>query len=615
MIDSTHPVRFVELWAGADPAHRRRPVRWWIALAVLMLAPAISVHGQDTTTPRSVAPAGGSAAVAEDAPSKPMSTIATNPSSAVSEHPIKSGWMERVDAFFGKFLVKPLAAIVFFDFGTGRWLGTSVPFVVVWLLGAGIFLTLRMAFINIRGFKHAIDLTRGIYDDPNETGDVSHFQALSAALSATVGLGNIGGVAVAIATGGPGATFWMVVAGFLGMTTKFAECTLGQMYRTQDSEGHVLGGPMRYLHVGLEEIGWGRVGAALAMIYAVICIGASFGGGNSYQVAQSLSAIQQDIRFLHPDDGFPWIYGAVMALLVGLVIVGGIKSIGRVAGAIVPVMCIAYIATCMFILVTHADRLPTAFAEIFRGAFTPEGMYGGFLGVMVTGIRRAVFSNEAGVGSASIAHSAAKTEQPVSEGIVALLEPFIDTVCVCTATALVVVVTGVYRADRVADRPELQRQVAELVKVDQSTRPVTVQRDGQAVTEQQVVQTARAERGAAITLLAFRSGGYQWFGYVLFFCVFLFAYSTCISWSYYGERCWAELFGERTSFIYKWLFLLFTFLGAVVTPQNILDFSDLMILSLSLPNLFGVFLMSGKIQRALTDYWRLYQSGGLKRHQ
>lgn len=511
----------------------------------------------------------------------------------------KDDWISTVDGLFGKLLVGPMEAILFYDFGTGDkpkkdesgkvvvdesgkpvmnkgWLGTSIPFVVIWLLCGGIFLTIRMAFINLRGFFHAIQLVRGVYDEEDHKGDVSHFQALSSALSGTVGLGNIAGVAIAIGLGGPGATFWLIVAGFLGMTSKFAECTLAVMYRKTDEEGRVLGGPMVYLKEGLSRIGLGPLGSVLGIVFTVLCIGGSFGGGNSFQVVQSLNALKTEPAFSFLND-YPWIYGLLMVVLVGVVIIGGIKSIGNFAGAIVPFMCIAYMGICFAVLAMNYDQLIPAVGLILRGAFTPEGLYGGFLGVMVLGIKRAVFSNEAGAGSAAIAHSAAKTDEPVSEGIVALLEPFIDTIVVCTLTGLTIVVTGVYR------QPD-------------------------------VLQWAVDSQGASITLAAFtQNPAFAWFKYVLYLAVFLFAYSTCVSWSYYGERCFVSLFGQKSSFFYKCLFLTFTFLGSIVSPTNILSFSDMLILSMSIPNLLGVFLMSGMIKSELDRYWARYKSGELKK--
>lgn len=538
--------------------------------------------------------------------------------SAADSEQRPGGWMERIDAAFARFVVAPLAKTLFYDFGTQQFqlrrllaqdtdgdgkvsrqeaegraaaafsqldknrddqltekellvLAPSVPAVVMWLLLGGIFFTLRMTFINVRGFWHAIRLTKGDYDDPNETGEVSHFQALASALSATVGLGNIAGVAIAVGSGGPGAIFWLILAGVFGMSTKFAECTLGQMYRKVAPDGTVSGGPMHYLRDGLGELGWGRAGAVLATIYAIICMGASFGGGCAFQVGQSLGPIKEKIGILQTQ---PWIYGVVMSILVGVVIIGGIRRIAATAARIVPLMCGIYVLMALVVLGYHYDHILPAFGEIVSKAFTGNAIFGGFLGVAVIGIKRAVFSNEAGIGSASIAHAAAKTEEPVSEGIVALLEPFIDTVVVCTMTGLVIVITGVY------EQPEYAGLVA-------------------------------SDDGAALTARALESVC-GWFPWLLCLSVMLFAYSTMISWSYYGERCWSLLFGPRSSIIYKCMFLGFVMLGSIVTATNIKDFADLMILSLAFPNILGVAILSGRVRRALDRYWARYQSGELK---
>ena len=453
--------------------------------------------------------------------------------------------------------------------GTGK----SAPLAVLWLVLGAVFFTFRMGFINVRAFGHAIAVVRGRYTDPSARapGEVSHFQALSAALSATVGLGNIAGVAIAISKGGPGATFWMIIAGLLGMSSKFAECTLGQKYREVRPDGHVMGGAMHYLSKGLKEMGLGPLGMVLAVMFTVLCIGGSLAGGNSFQVRQSLDAVSQTVPFLK-DNG--WVYGLVMTVLVGIVIIGGIRRIAKVAEKIVPSMCGIYILACLVILGINLDQIPTAFSAIFQGAFTPDAAYGGLIGVLVIGFTRAAFSNEAGIGSAAIAHSAAQTDHPVREGIVALLEPFIDTVIVCTMTALVIVITGAYA------NPDFADEIA-------------------------------GNQGAALTSQAM---GMQisWFPYVLSVAVALFAFSTMISWSYYGERCWAWAFGERTSLIYKLLFLSFTFLGSVLSATAVLDFGDLMILGMALPNILGVLLLSGKVRADLTDYWRRYKRGEFK---
>ena len=449
----------------------------------------------------------------------------------------------------------------------------TLPFAVVWLVIGAVFFTVRMSFINLRGFKHAIDVVRGRFTDPNHqgAGEVSHFQALTTALSATVGLGNIAGVAIAVSIGGPGATFWMIMAGLLGMSSKFVECTLGQMYRREREDGHVMGGAMFYLSNGLSEKGLGLLGKPLAALFAVLCIGGSLAGGNSFQVNQSRDAIGATIPALMD---YQWIYGLVMTLLVGVVIIGGIKRIANVAEKVVPLMAGIYMLAALAILAMNLGAVPGAFYSIFAGAFTPAAGYGGFIGVLVVGFQRAAFSNEAGVGSAAIAHSAAKTDYPVREGIVALLEPFIDTVVVCTTTALVIVITGAYSAEL---HPEWQQYVT-------------------------------GNNGAALTSAAMGSQ-ISWFPYVLAVAVAMFAFSTMISWSYYGERCWSYLFGESSSLIYKLIFLAFTFLGSILSAKNMLNFGDLMILSMCIPNILGVYFLSGKVKRALDDYWTKYTNG------
>jgi AGCS family alanine or glycine:cation symporter len=446
-----------------------------------------------------------------------------------------------------------------------------LPFIVLWLVVGAIFLTLRMGFINVRAFWHAIHVTRGRYTNPNEPGDVSHFDALSTALSATVGLGNIAGVAIAITVGGPGATFWMIVAGLIGMTTKFTECTLGQMYREVRHDGHVLGGPVQYLSKGFAERGMPGTGRFLAVFFALLCIGGSLGGGNAFQVNQSMNAIQETVPWL---TSAPWAYGLGMTVLVGIVIVGGIRRIAGVADKVVPLMAFVYMAAALVVILSNLDQVPGALAAIVTQAFAPEAAYGGFVGTLVTGFQRAAFSNEAGAGSASIAHSAAKTKYPVREGIVALLEPFIDTVVICTMTALVINISGAYNNPAYAD-------------------------------------LITGARGAALTSRAFGEH-ITWFPYVLSASVFLFAFSTMISWSYYGERCSVWLFGDASSAYFKGLFLVFVFLGSVITSTNVLDFGDLMILGMALPNLVGVYLLHGKVRAALDTYWANYKAGELQ---
>jgi AGCS family alanine or glycine:cation symporter len=474
-----------------------------------------------------------------------------------------------LDQGFGANVVGPIAQVLFFDlifWDNGTEGDLKLPFIVFWLIAGAIFFTLRFGFINIRAFKHALVVTTGHYDNPDDPGEVTHFQALSSALSATVGLGNIAGVAVAVAVGGPGAIFWMIVAGFLGMSSKFIECTLGQMYREVGDDGHILGGPMRYLDRGLDQLGLPRLGRLLAILFALMCIGGSFGGGNMFQANQSYAQVA-DVLPIFAGGWGSLAYGITLAFLVGIVIVGGIRRIGQVAGFIVPLMCGVYLLAGLFIIISNYDQVGPAFGKIIGEAFSPQAGFGGMLGVLVTGFRRAAFSNEAGVGSASIAHSAAATDEPVREGIVALLEPFIDTIVVCTMTGLVVVITGAYEGG--------------------------------------------GEEGVLMTSKAFATV-LPWFPKVLSLAVFLFAFSTMISWSYYGERCWTFLFGAQFSMVYKALFLCFIVFGSVLKLGNVIDFSDLMILGMSFPNILGAFLLSGKVSEALKSYWGRYKSGQMQ---
>jgi len=463
---------------------------------------------------------------------------------------------KQIDSFFADFIVQPLASLMFWEIPF-----VGFPLIVAWLLFGALYFTVRMRFVNIRLFKHAINLVRGKYETKNQVGEVSHFQALTTALSATVGLGNIAGVAIAIGTGGPGATFWMILVGFLGMSSKFTECTLGQMYRKVRKDGTIMGGAMHYLSEGLKEKNLAGLGGFLAGLFCILCIGGSFGGGNAFQVVQSLDLIKTVIP---PLAQYSWVYGLIMSTLVGVVIIGGIKSISRVASIIVPFMCGVYLIACIFILISKFSLIPAAFALIFEQAFSPDAAFGGFLGVLIIGVKRAVFSNEAGIGSAAIAHSAAKVSNPVEEGSVALLEPFIDTIVVCTMTALVIIITGSY--------------------MDPSNAEFIANNQGGALTS--------AAMGSVI----------PWFPYILSVAVFLFAFSTMISWSYYGERCWVYLFGDKSSLIYKILFLIFCFLGSIITATNILDFSDLMILGMAFPNILGLFILSGKVSELLINY-------------
>ena len=468
-----------------------------------------------------------------------------------------------VNEFFGE-VNGYLANVLFFDVGFG------MPFIVAWLIVGAVFLTVRMGFINFWLLGHSVRVLRGKYARPDDEGEVTPFQALTTALSATVGLGNIAGVAIAVSIGGPGATFWMIIAGLLGMTSKFTEATLAQTYREVRPDGHVMGGAMEYLSRGFAEKGMPRFGYVMAVMFCVLAIGGSLGAGNAFQVSQSLNAVQQSIPWFNEYD---WVFGGIMAFLVAIVIIGGIKRIAHVAEALVPTMVIIYLLAASWIILSNIGQLPAAFGAILTGAFSLEAGIGGLIGIIVQGFKRAAFSSEAGIGSAAIAHATAQSHYPVRQGIVALLEPFIDTVVICTMTALVIIITGVYNA------PEH----AALVEGSQ---------------------------GAALTSVAFGSV-ISWFPIVLSVCVVLFAYSTMISWSYYGERCWSFMFGERGSLIYKATFIVFIVLGSVTHAGNILDFSDLLILAMAFPNFIALYAFSGKVRTMLDEYLAKLKSGEL----
>ena len=460
------------------------------------------------------------------------------------------------------------------------------------IIGATYF-TIYFKFINLRGIRTSINIVRGKYDsidhqetmeaggDPTPGGDiietiaveghegeVSHFQALTAALSATVGLGNIAGVAIAVSIGGAGATFWMIVAGLLGMASKFVECTLGVKYRDIDENGVVYGGPMYYLTKGLKSKGLEKLGKVLAVLFAIFVIGGSFGGGNMFQVNQAFQLVENitggEASVLH---GKGWLFGVVMAALVGIVIIGGIKKIAKVTDKIVPFMVVIYVVASLFVIFSNLNMIGDAFSKIFTGAFSPEGVAGGAIGVLVQGFRRAAFSNEAGIGSASIAHSAVKTKYAASEGMVALLEPFIDTVVVCTMTALVLIITGNVNAANASLN------------------------DAQAI---------------LLTSGAFESA-ISWFPYVLTIAVVLFAFSTMISWSYYGFQGWAYLFGrsKKMEYTYKIIFCLFVVVGAAASLGSVIGFSDAMIFAMMVPNMVGIVILAPKVKNELEKYLKV----------
>jgi AGCS family alanine or glycine:cation symporter len=465
-----------------------------------------------------------------------------------------------------------VAGFVFTSFPVG---GVQIPFVLVWLIFAATLFTFYFRFVNFRAFRHGFQLVRGDFSDPLAAGEVTHFQALATALSGTVGLGNIAGVAVAVSLGGPGATFWMILAGLLGMSSKFVECTLGVKYRNEYTDGTVSGGPMYYLSKGLAERSekLKTLGKVLAILFAVFCIGGSFGGGNMFQANQSfmqLVAVTGGETSWLADKG--WLFGIVIATLVGLVVIGGIQSIARVTSKIVPFMAVVYVTAGLVIILINLSDVPAAFAAILSGAFSAEGVAGGVIGVLFQGFKRAAFSNEAGIGSAAIAHSAVRTKRPVTEGFVALYEPFVDTVVVCTVTALVIIITGTWNPS-----------------VDPS-------------------------QGVALTSAAFEST-ISWFPWVLTVAVVLFAFSTMISWSYYGLKAWTYLFGESliTDIIYKILFLLFIIIGSSMQLASVIDFSDAMIFAMAFPNVLGIYFLLPVVKREMDEYWAEYKAGNLKK--
>jgi AGCS family alanine or glycine:cation symporter len=451
--------------------------------------------------------------------------------------------------------------------------GASLPLIVVWLVVAGLFFTIWLGFMQVRGPRLAIDLVRGKYSSPDDAGEVTHFQALATAVSGTVGLGNIAGVAVAISLGGPGATFWMICAGLLGMATKMAECMLGVKYRREHADGSVSGGPMYYLRYGLAERGLGGLGKVLAVFFAIFMIGGAVGGGNMFQsnqaTVQIISVTGGDDSFLSGND---WIVGLLFAALVGAVIIGGIKSIAKVTEKIVPFMAVVYITACIIVIIWNIGSVPAAFGDIFTGAFTGEGVAGGVIGALIVGFQRAAFSNEAGLGSASVAHSAVKTEEPATEGFVAMLEPFIDTVVICTMTALTIVITGVWN----------DPDATELGGVDLTSRSFE-------------------------TVL-------PWFPTVLAFAVVLFAFSTMLSWSYYGMKATGYLFGDNVvaENVFKVIFLIFTVIGSAAALEEVLNFSDSAIFLMSVPNIIGLYLLAPVIRKEIHGYFDRVQSGEVK---
>ncbi|MGB2128132.1 MAG: alanine/glycine:cation symporter family protein [Flavicella sp.] len=489
----------------------------------------------------------------------------------------KHGMAERINEGF-----KPIAdawgSFVFYPVPLGG--GLEMPFVIIMLLLAGLMFTVIFKFANIRLFPTSINIVRGSYDKvdhdadssentDNNVGEVSHFQALTAALSGTVGLGNIAGVAIAISLGGPGATFWMIIAGLIGMSSKFVECTLGVKYRDIGEDGTIYGGPMYYLKKGLADVGKSKLGKILGFVFAIMVVGGSFGGGNMFQANQAAQQFTTMIGAVSPSASL--IFGVVMAIFVAIVIIGGIKRIGNITEKVVPFMVGIYFLAAIIILIANFSNIGDAFAQIFAGAFNPKGISGGLLGVLIVGFQRAAFSNEAGIGSAAIAHSAVKTKYPASEGLVALLEPFIDTVVVCTMTALVIIITN---------------------------------NDGSIMT-----YGVKSPDGVVATSKAFASV-IPWFPYVLTIAVVLFAFSTMLSWSYYGLQGWMFLFGrsKASDYSYKILFCTFVIIGSAASLGSVTDFSDAMIFAMAAPNVIGLIFLYPKVKEELSKYIKAIKS-------
>lgn len=470
--------------------------------------------------------------------------------------------MSGIDATIDS-LVRPaadaLAAVVFFQL---PFYGARIPVVVLWLVIGAVFFTVRFRFVSLTRFGEALRLVRMPLMD-RYPGEVSHFQALSAALSGTVGIGNIAGVAVAVSLGGPGAAFWMIVAGFLGMSTKFVECTLSVLYRRENGDGTVSGGPMYFLERGFAERGLADIGRGLGMFYAFGIVIGCMGIGNMFQSNQvfaQLVGITGGEASWFADKG--WLIGLVMAVTVGFVIIGGIKSIARVTERLVPIMALLYLVGAGMVLVVNAEAVPWAYAQMLTGAFTGEGVTGGALGVVIIGFQRALFSNEAGIGSASIAHAAVHTDEPLTEGIVALLEPFIDTVVICHATALVVITTMYYEPG-----------------------------------------FASGLGGIELTSAAF-ARALGWSTPILSLAAALFALSTMLAWSYYGLKGWTYLVGEKrgAELGFNAVFCLFVALGCMIELEAVLDFSDALVFLICVPNLIGLYVLTPVVAKRLRDY-------------
>jgi len=474
---------------------------------------------------------------------------------------------QKIDNFFNTYLGW-FANTIFY--GVKIQDGATFPLIVGWLFIAAIVFTLYFGFIQFRKFKLSIDIVSGKYTDPHckGKGEVSHFQALATALSGTVGLGNIAGVGVAVAIGGPGATFWMIICGLFGMASKFTEATLGVKYRNEHEDGTVSGGPMYYLSKAFKDKGYVKIGKFLAVGFAIMTILSSFGAGNMFQGNQANAMI---VKTLDIAPGYGWVTGIILAVLVAAVIMGGMKSIGSVTSKLVPTMAVLYVGMSIIVLVTHYTQIGDAFNQIFVGAFTGAGVAGGVLGALIQGLKRATFSNEAGVGSAAIAHAAVKTKEPITEGLVALLEPFIDTVIICTMTALVITISGMNTGDL---------------------------------------------QGVTLTAAAFTETS-MIFEYILAIAVVLFAFSTMISWSYYGLKAWTYLFGQTKTneTIYKSIYLGFVIVGTSISFGAVIDFSDAAMFAMSIFNIIGLYYLMPIVKKELNSFISRIESGEIKKYK
>ncbi len=467
-----------------------------------------------------------------------------------------------IDVQIDEFLKPASDTITNFIFSSFNFYGEQIPVVVCWLLFAGIFFTFYFKFLNIRFFKRAIRVALGKYDHPNDPGEITHFQSFTAAMSGTIGLGNIAGVAVAISIGGPGAMIWMIITAFFGMTLKFVEVSLGHKYRVIYPDGTVSGGAIRYLSQGFSELNLPRLGKFLAIFFAICCIGGSFGGGNMFQANQAFQQIVESTGGMEsPLYQKGWLVGLVFAVVVGAIIIGGIKSIGKVTEKLVPFMALIYVSACLYIILINFSLLPQTLKLAFTSAFNVDAATGGLIGAMIAGIKRAVFSNEAGIGSAPIAYAPAKSSSHLNTGFMSLLSPFVDTILICSMSALVIIITGEYK------------------------------NGGDGI------------QGVELTSRAFESA-LTWFPIVLSICITLFALSTLITWSYYGLRCWTYIFGISTfsKYSYQFIFLMCTVLGASINLGSVVNFSDSMIFAMSIPNIIALYFLAPGLKKDLENF-------------